>query len=787
MRKLPAAFLLLPIMVLLLNGCTEPLEDGLPGSDSDNSTYHSTGWKDNPQHGNEFSTNPQNCEACHGADLKGGSSGTSCVSCHHGWDTGGMEAGPDCFTPGCHVESQSHTTHFDAQGKGPGILTNETGCSACHEENVMEMKVGACDPCHSPGGAFGGVAMAKANWSAGIYETDGATLQSGKEQWCATCHDDQQANSQADGTGINAPNVIGDNSIYGFYVTGHEINCLSCHDASKKHIDHEHRTYELDEGSGNAVVNPYSESYRLQGTNTKPSKLFCYNCHNRVEIEGQSSSDVSHTNFWHNDASIENSHWLHFVAQTGIQFDSDWDGTHDAPPSCVTCHNVHGGPSYRMIRHGELISDYGTTNKVPALNFGYLVPPSSFATATWTPKIVQAGDYDVYAWWKSSANRATNAKYTIYYSGGSQSVEVNQEIDDSQWNLLGNFPFAEGTLGYVELTNEGADEYVMADAVGWDFDSDGTPDIIINNSDPEFDSVGDWTCTSGSGGYEDDHCWHAKPTPVPDPDATLVESAGGRMNLLGGGIAQNGVCWACHGAMSYERTPYLGPKVLMGKAEPNPVANDGSGSTLITAYVLDHDDDPMDITVTIDLSPIGGSSDQAMNYDGNGIFSYQLTIPADTPDTSLSFVITATDDAMNTAEGAATVIVVYPDSIYVDNADVEFVCNWDGTVSGGYGGDFRWHAAGDGSCTATWRPDISQADTYNVYAWWKASSNRATNAPYTIYYDGGSQTVKVNQEINGSQWNYLGNFSFAAGTSGYVVLSDEANEYVIADAVKFEP
>jgi hypothetical protein len=35
-------------------------------------------------------------------------------------------------------------------------------------------------------------------------------------------------------------------------------------------------------------------------------------------------------------------------------------------------------------------------------------------------------------------------------------------------------------------------------------------------------------------------------------------------------------------------------------------------------------------------------------------------------------------------------------------------------------------------------------------------------------------------------WNYLGNFSFAAGTSGYVVLSDDANEYVVADAVKFE-
>jgi hypothetical protein len=45
----------------------------------------------------------------------------------------------------------------------------------------------------------------------------------------------------------------------------------------------------------------------------------------------------------------------------------------------------------------------------------------------------------------------------------------------------------------------------------------------------------------------------------------------------------------------------------------------------------------------------------------------------------------------------------------------------------------------------------------------------------------------VNQEINGGQWNLLGTFPFIAGTSGHVVLSDDANDYVIADAIKFVP
>jgi hypothetical protein len=122
----------------------------------------------------------------------------------------------------------------------------------------------------------------------------------------------------------------------------------------------------------------------------------------------------------------------------------------------------------------------------------------------------------------------------------------------------------------------------------------------------------------------------------------------------------------------------------------------------------------------------------------------------------------------------------------LDNPDADFKCTWGTSGTGGYGDDYRWHAAGDGSCTATWTPNLAAAASYNVYAWWKASTNRATDAKYTIYYDGGSETVQVNQEINGSQWNLLGTFPFSAGQSGYVVLSDDANQYVIADAIKFE-
>ena len=108
------------------------------------------------------------------------------------------------------------------------------------------------------------------------------------------------------------------------------------------------------------------------------------------------------------------------------------------------------------------------------------------------------------------------------------------------------------------------------------------------------------------------------------------------------------------------------------------------------------------------------------------------------------------------------------------------------------------YAEGGSSATATWRPNIHTTANYKVYAWWAAGSNRAPDAPYTICYADINtkedcypieivcETVTVNQRENGGQWNLLGTYPFSARTQGYVVLSNDANGYVIADAIKWE-
>jgi hypothetical protein len=551
---LVTVIVLFSIMVaLLLSGCTDPAADGLHGSESHSNTYHPTGWKDNPQHGSDFSTDPQNCKACHGEDLGGGTSGVSCADCHHnddypyhyhdgiaggathitlegcdgchGNDFTGGHSGQSCSTaachtdrvtcsnPGCHQTLQSHPVHTVANNKGPSAMACDGTCHHANPLNYKQFQDGkdlssttVCDTCHSPGGTYDGVAMAKAKWENGAYEADGTTLKSGNEQWCATCHDEDPANSKADDSGENAPNIVGDEDAvteygtgYGFYKTGHGLpkvanypasgvagagaKCSDCHDPAKSHIDHEHRSYQ-------ASLDNYQAGYRLVDVDGGPPMdiprnctgwdncnwysleqyqdfALCWKCHDRTKVLGgpqykepsleyysryagneyyqpqfttnfrqcstcnpsnsgtstavtaNTLTDATRATDWagsyvlvpganhpelvyvitnldntthtitvgsnidmladnpdlgpgsqfYTRAGDVNSHNIHLAGRgwcgASNDWDSDWDGGTDSPMSCPACHNVHGSPTPRMTRHGELIGH------VDAINFRY--------------------------------------------------------------------------------------------------------------------------------------------------------------------------------------------------------------------------------------------------------------------------------------------------------------------------------------------------------------------------------------------------------------------------------
>ena len=89
---------------------------------------------------------------------------------------------------------------------------------------------------------------------------------------------------------------------------------------------------------------------------------------------------------------------------------------------------------------------------------------------------------------------------------------------------------------------------------------------------------------------------------------------------------------------------------------------------------------------------------------------------------------------------------------------------------------------------AVWTPNIQTPGDYKVYVWLPASSDAATNATYTVHYDGGgTQSIVQGQRMESGRWCKIGTFRFAAGqTTGYIELSDAANGPVIADAVRLE-
>ena len=91
--------------------------------------------------------------------------------------------------------------------------------------------------------------------------------------------------------------------------------------------------------------------------------------------------------------------------------------------------------------------------------------------------------------------------------------------------------------------------------------------------------------------------------------------------------------------------------------------------------------------------------------------------------------------------------------------------------------------------TAEWIPDIPQSGQYAVYVSYQTLPNSTDEALYTVYHKGGSTQFKVNQQMGGGTWIYLGTFSFDAGKHACykVVLSNrssKAGKIITADAVK---
>jgi quinoprotein glucose dehydrogenase len=114
--------------------------------------------------------------------------------------------------------------------------------------------------------------------------------------------------------------------------------------------------------------------------------------------------------------------------------------------------------------------------------------------------------------------------------------------------------------------------------------------------------------------------------------------------------------------------------------------------------------------------------------------------------------------------------------------------NWRTDTTGGdWGRHARWaFPDATGRSRATWTAEL-RPGRYKVWVWVSPDplAEHAGDAPWTVSYDGGEQTVRVDQAREAGTWKLLGAFAF--GSRGRVTLSSAADNPVFGDAVKFVP
>jgi len=320
------------------------------------------------------------------------------------------------------------------------------------------------------------------------------------------------------------------------------------------------------------------------------------------------------------------------------------------PPTAIAADNTDGSAVGTWPTSTSVGGYYGTNYQTHAAGTGA-------NTFTWTLNVATAGTYEVYARWTAYPNRASNAKYTINHSGGSDVVTVDQQATSATWQLLGTYNFDAGAAT-VSLSDD-ADGYVIADAVMLE-----PPGAAPNTAT--------WSMNVPSAGTYNVYArWTAYPNRATDAQFT-VNSASGPSTVTVNQQDGAGGQWNLLGTYSF---------------------NSGPASVSLT--------------------------DQA---DGYVIADAVMLLPPGSPPNS-----------------------------------------------------------------AVWTPNVPQAGQYQVYAWWSAAPNRASNATYTVTNTQGSTPVTVNQQTNGGTWNLLGTYALAPGTTDSITLTDQANGYVIADAIRLVP
>ncbi|MBS7530884.1 polysaccharide deacetylase family protein [Hazenella sp. IB182353] len=358
-------------------------------------------------------------------------------------------------------------------------------------------------------------------------------------------------------------------------------------------------------------------------------------------------------------------------------------------------------------------------------------------TFTWNFNVPTDGTYRVKVFYTSGSDRATNAPYTIYANGSTTTKTVNQQINGQSWVDIGSYNFKSGTNKIV--LSDLANGYVIADAIQIEKIKETTPEVItLDNTDSSHSKIGTWPLSTNVAGYYGSNY-------QPNASGSGADTFTWNFNIPAEG--------------RYKVSVYYPAAPDRATNAPYTVHSNGSTTTKFV-------------------------NQQTKGSTWVDIGSYHFkngTNKIVQSDLANGYVIA---DAIRIEK-----VKDFPKVITLDNMDPTHSTkgNWglSTNVAGYYGINYQPNAKGSGADTFTWNFNIPEEGRYKVSVYYPAASDRATNAPYTVYANSSTTTKTVNQQVNGQTWVDIGSYNFKSGTNK-IVQSDLANGYVIADAIRIE-
>jgi len=353
-------------------------------------------------------------------------------------------------------------------------------------------------------------------------------------------------------------------------------------------------------------------------------------------------------------------------------------------------------------------------------------------TATWTfDNLAEGGTYIVSATWSPDSTRAVHAPFVVSgVSDGPTMVLVNQQRTPSDrtangtvWEDLGTFTVADGTTLTVALTDD-AEGIVIADAVR--IQPLQNPQIVVAKQHVQLQN-GESSIDFGSA------------------------------PLSAGMAVERSVTVTNQGARDMALDVTLPDGFVLAGSFPDSLPA-GDSATLTVAMSQD----------------VAGSYRGELRIDNDDVHANP-------------FVLTLLGNVLGTG-------VVLDDNA---PAPAFTQSGFSPFTATGYQARVLAAPAGDGSAFATWQFSGLTPGLYRVAATWPTHPNRATNSPFSVY-DGDTTTGTLLGTARIDQRDTPGDFIDQmipwqdvltvriSGDTLSVQLTNDANGYVIADAIRIE-